>query len=330
MKFVDWLLQNTVDDLLLSKTTKSDAFVTLSSNETVWDAFWILGSNDISAVSVYDERDATTFRFILTINDLLLALKIHLGSTENAIKDEQLLKCKFLDTPVGELMVQSQYKYHPEPIYVDLDCNLRELIRLWISQDMYASSHRVFVGCARKVKDVLTVTDFLHYCFVNAHKLDDVMQVHALSALYPGSKTPSPLSSSGIIDAKDTAWSALNKILDFFPTHVVGITDSLNGNLIGYLSSMDFMPSETPADVFSLVSHLDQSVASYVKNICKGTTRMIDAVTFRDQMTLEQVLERLLKLRVHMLWRIAWTGQVIGVVTAMDILMYFNRRAELG
>lgn len=335
MKFSDWLQSNTVGDVLLAKTPNSDDFTAISIDDTIWKAMWGLGSHDISAVSVYsndlDADGRVIYQYIITINDILGYVKNFLNrSSCDNLKCSEWVKKECLDLPVSKIIETLSHEVERiKPVFVQRETTILQLIEIWVEKQAYNASHRVLVGCENNVHDVLTMTDLIHYCFVNSHQLKDVMQAHALSALYPGTKTPSPFSSSSLVDETESAWSALQKLLDSSPIQVVGVTDPCTGNLIGYLSSMDFMPIAHRDQVFSIFSNLHKSVAQFIRSTSSSPSRLIDAVTFRDTMTLEQLIERLLKLRVHMLWRIAFTGQVIGIVTAIDVLRYFKRCFDL-
>ncbi len=336
MRFQEWLQANTVNDILLSKTCTTDTVLTISRDDTIWNAMWAFGHNEISAIAVYttveDEKEKTMatrrYEHILTINDVLEYLYNYLEHSRcKPIPDEELKDTCF-NLRISEYIRLHRSEHHPQPIFVKSSCNLRNLVEIWIGKSAYTSSHRVFVGSETDLQDVLTITDFIHYCFVNSHQIQDVLQAHALPALFPGTKTPSPLGSSGLVEDTETAWVALRKLLDHAPTQVVGVLDNYTGNLIGYLSSMDFLPCCFPDEIFKVISHLNEPVSTFINLVCKTPSRAIDAVTFRDNMTLEQLIERLLKLRVHLLWRFSFTGQIIGVVTAIDVLRYFKRCAD--
>lgn len=331
MKLSEWMKNSTVDDVLKAKPReKYGSFLCISVNDTIWEAMWLLGRNDIMALCVYTEEDGKrTYQYVLTINDILQKLRHYLNQQSDWKKvDANRIKAEFLERPVDTVVKMEASD--SLPVFVQRTDHLCNLVNLWVEESSYSLARRVLIGDEHEVTDVLTMADFIHYCFVSAHQLPEVMLAQALPALYPGTKTPSPISSSSLVDENESAWDALNKLLDFMPVQVVGITDTIMGNLIGYLSSMDFMPSKNKNDIFRILASLPKPVASFVQNICQSPSRMIDAVTFRDHMTLEQLIERLLKMRVHMLWRIAFTGQVIGVVTAGDILAYFKRCSDLG
>jgi CBS-domain-containing membrane protein len=336
MRFSEWLESNTAEDVLLAKTPNSDDFASISTEDTIWKAMWDLGSHDISAVTVYSKGtggdDVKTYSYILTINDILNYVKSFLDRcSADDLKCSEWIKKECLDHPISKLIESvGPETARLKPVFVQPDTTVAKLIEIWVEEQAYSASHRVLVGCEDSVHDVLTMTDLIHYCFVNSHQLSDVMQAHALSALYPGTKTPTPFSSNSLIDETESAWSALQKLLDASPVQVVGVTDPCNGNLIGYLSSRDFMPSAHSDQIFCIIKNLHKSVAQFVRSTSSSPSRLIDAVTFRDNMNLEQLIERLLKLRVHMLWRIAFTGQVIGMVTAIDVLRYFKRCSDLG
>lgn len=336
MRFNEWLETHTVDDVLRAKTEKSDNFLSMPVEGSIWDAMWIMGSNDISAISVFTRNEnhpgILSFDYIITINEILAFIRLFLQDDLTTKKlDVDGLKKNCLKLPMSQLVEALQDKADKlKPIFIQRDSKLSALVDIWICDTAYDASHRVLVGSRRDVEDVVTMTDFIHYCFVHAHQLPDIMQAQALSALYPGTRTPSPLSPSCMVDERDTAWNAMQKLLDASPLQVVGIKENSSGTLVGYLSSMDFMPCVDVDQIFEIIASLECTVNKFVRFVTKSPIRLIDSVTFREHMTLEKLIERLLKLRVHMLWRLALTGQVIGVVTAVDVLRYFKRSCDLG
>lgn len=326
MRFREWLESSTIDDVIKAKGTRSKDIDRMSTEDRIWDAMWYFGREEVTSIGVFSaETNKTDFIQILTINDLLQHLVEYLKINDTV--NLETFEKEFLQLPLCSFMTCKTED--SQPLFLGRETCLRKLIDTLAESQEYNLGNRIFVGDKDNIEDTVSVKDLVHYIFVCSHSIQDILQAHALPALYPGTKTPSPLSSSALVESSESAWTALKKLLDFCPFQVVGITDPSTGNLIGYLSATDFMPAENQQDIFPLVSNLKLSVAEFSRLICKTPTRLIDAFTFRDNMTLEQLIERFLKLGVDMLWRIAFTGQVIGVVTTYDLLNYFKRCSDL-
>lgn len=347
MKLSDWLQSCTVEDIVLSKTKKTDMFYSVPSSSALIDVMWLLGTLDISAITIYETDSAETaedtgqgchwcshpkrlYTKILTAADLLKHLFDALGSlSKNFEHDIKNIETECLQRPISDILHSKALASRTQPIFVSMSDNLVRLLDIWVdSKEPGFSSQRVLIGNEHNVVGIVTMADLLHYVFVNAHQLPQVMQVHALPALYPGTKTPSPIQEENLVEEDEKAWIALRKLVHTSCSGVLGIIDSLNGTLIGSMGPMDFLPSKEKNEVYQMVGSLNLSVANFTRHVCKNPTRMIDAVTFREQMTLEELIERLLKLRVHLLWRLGLTGHVIGMVTVYDILNYLKQSSR--
>jgi CBS domain-containing protein len=337
MKIKDWLQSNTVADVMLSKTKRSHTFYSVPNTCPIADVMVLLGSNDISAIAVYDEVmgdsgfchwecSKRSYKIILTAADILKFFFETITCLKARNVSSHQIESECLDLPIAAILESLDLIERKSPLFIKKEEKLCELLEIWIeAPEPDFSSHRVLVGNEENVEGVVTMADFLHYVYVSAHQLQEVLQVHALAALYPGTKTPSPIQSQSLIVDTEKTFEVLKRLVHSSCSGVVGIVDGINGTLLGSISVMEFLPVKSKSEIFIIIDSLEKPIFSFTKNVCNNpAARLVDVITFREQMNMEDLIQRLLKLRVHLLWRLGFTGHVIGMVTVHDILKYLR------
>lgn len=303
---VDVLRNSQISSLIRSKSIKSKQLVTVTDNDTILTALEKFVQFDISAIPIFS-LERKDIMGMLSVLDLFKFIILEQRSQEEEEEGTAGSNLKdLLETKIGEISKTVQLKRASQ---LREQTNLLHLLLdMWdgmckLDCRDYDYQH-LLVRCIDGHTEVITPIDFLRFLFISSSSKSDFLRDTCSNQI----KNSRQVDEASTAVSEESAQIALRRLLNCEPHHVLALVDSETGALQAGLTILDFLPASSNGDTaipFFLLQDKNLTLFHFLQAV-KNPRFLInlEPVLIHEHASLGDIIEKLVKLKIHQLWRV--------------------------
>lgn len=314
---VDVLRGTQISSLIKSKSRQKSPFIKLNESDTVRTAFTLFVEHDITALPLVSDTRLDVLG-IISVHNLLEFVVSQINKDADVI-----LECKISDiTNKIHMKRASQIREQTNLLHLLLD--------MWDGQCRLDCAEfdckHLLVKCIDGHLEAITPTDFLRYLFVASDSKSRFLHEESSKSVPCGLR----IDENTIATQDDPAIAVFKRLLQNEP---LAIVDGETGTLQVGLSVVDFIPSlnKDLKLAIQLLQNINVKLYDFLKIIAHSRFMQdLEPILLHDRFTVGDLIEKLIRLRIHQLWRVSNDRfkRPIGTVSAGDVIGFLAKRVR--